>query len=352
MYLLILTCLTVREVHIELVPDTSTHSFVLAFLRFVNFYGIPSHVYSDDAKSFVAGCQIIEQALVYDEFKDHFHCYNVQHIKIPLYSAWVGATWERLIRTVKGCLYKTVGRSELTHFELLIVIRDVQAVINSRPLTYRSSKNNLEAITPNFFLKYNTNSHLLLRQSEDGQLWDRDPPSREAFASTLSARELWYENYLLSLREHCRDLHQKNWEHKICAGDVVLVKMPNKSRPYWLMGRVMELVVGHDNKVRSVKLKRGDGVVVHHSISHLYPLELSLTHNHRDAVNDNQDDTCVEVVDSESGESNLSNAKLINSDRVEPTQTVQGSDTGTQPKRAAAAACKTKICEWCADLAL
>ena len=28
-----------------------------------------------------------------------------------------------------------------------------------------------------------------------------------------------------------------------------------------------------------VKLKRGDGVVAHHSINQLYPLELSLTHN-------------------------------------------------------------------------
>ena len=32
-------------------------------------------------------------------------------------------------------------------------------------------------------------------------------------------------------------------------------------------------------KFGSVKLKRGDGVVTHHSINHLYPLELSLTHN-------------------------------------------------------------------------
>ena len=42
---------------------------------------------------------------------------------------------------------------------------------------------------------------------------------------------------------------------------------------------MLELVRGHDDKVRSVKLKRGDGVVIHHSINHLYPLELSLTHN-------------------------------------------------------------------------
>ena len=42
---------------------------------------------------------------------------------------------------------------------------------------------------------------------------------------------------------------------------------------------MLELVRGHDDKIRSVKLKRGDGVVTHHSINHLYPLELSLTHN-------------------------------------------------------------------------
>ena len=63
----------------------------------------------------------------------------------------------------------------------------------------------------------------------------------------------------------------------------MLVKLPNKPRPFWLLGRVLELVVGRDNKVRSVKLKRGDGQIQHHSIKHLYPLELSLTHSNIDS---------------------------------------------------------------------
>ena len=92
-------------------------------------------------------------------------------------------------------------------------------------------------------------------------------------------KELWYDSYLLSLRETCRDLHQINWNNKISVDDIVSVKLLNKSRPYWVLGHVLELVGGHDDKVRSVKLKRGDGVVTHHSINHLYPLELSLTHN-------------------------------------------------------------------------
>ena len=91
---------------------------------------------------------------------------------------------------------------------------------------------------------------------------------------------------MLSLCEYCRDLHQCNWVNKIKAGDVVLIKTPNKTRPYWLLGRVLERIAGYDNAVRSVKLKIGDGLVVHHSVNHLYPLELSLTHAYRDSVND------------------------------------------------------------------
>ena len=74
-----------------------------------------------------------------------------------------------------------------------------------------------------------------------------------------------------------------NWQNKIRAGEVVLVKLPNKPRPFWLLGCVLELVVGHDDKVRSVKLKRGDGQIQHHSIKHLCPLELSLTHSNIDS---------------------------------------------------------------------
>ena len=130
----------------------------------------------------------------------------------------------------------------------------------------------------------------MFRGSDEGYLWDQDPPSRDALAQTIALRdeifaefkEAWYQTYLLSLREHCRDLHQCKWQNKIKVGDVVLVKVPNKPRPYWLLGRVLELIVGHDNAVRSVKLKRGDRKVAHHSVNHLYPLQLTLTHTHRD----------------------------------------------------------------------
>ena len=388
MYLSIFTCLNVRAVHIEIVPDMTTHNFILAFLRFVNLYGVRSTLYSDNAWTFVAGVNILESAMVTDEFSKHFHNFNIKHIRIPAYTAWVGSTWERLIRTIKSCLYKTVGRSRLNYFELLTIIGDIQSAINFRPLTYRSSERDLEIITPNSFLKFNTNPFLLLRNSEDNQIWEVDPPTRKILLESLDHRneifnhfkEIWYDNYLLSLRGNYRQLHEHNWVNRVKAGDVVLIKLPNKPRPYWLLGRIQELIVGFDGKVRSVKVKRGDGQLVHHSINHLYPLELSLTHSHNDSYgisnaeseenlgfegSDNQSAVVNELPEGSSSEDSI---KASGENRIEISARDLGNivDTeldksmskdslandavGARPKRLAAKACVNKMQKWCQSL--
>ena len=149
MYMLIFTCLNIRSIYIELIPDMSSHSFILTLLRFTNIYGIPSYIYNDNARSFISGCNLVEEAFACSEFSENFQIYNIKHIRIPIYSTWVGSTWERLIRVVKSCLYKTVGRSRIKYFDLITIISDIQNAINSRPLTYRNSDSNLEVITLN-----------------------------------------------------------------------------------------------------------------------------------------------------------------------------------------------------------
>ena len=206
---------------------------------------------------------------------------------VPIYSAWVGSAWERLIRTMKNCLYKVVGRAKLTYYELLTSLSSIQLAINSRPLTYRSSSDKLEPITPNSFLRIHGNSSLILR--DNAEVWADD---QETLENTLVVQEeildkfkkLWYNDYLLSLREHSRNLYQSTWENRIKVGDVVLIKAINKPRPYWMMGKVIEIILGHDNKIRTVKVKQGNGALEYHSICNLYPLEVSVTHGGRDAT--------------------------------------------------------------------
>ena len=114
MHILLITCLNVRTVHT--VSARYVHSSVCScFIRFTNVYGISSNLYSDNAKSYVAGGKLLQKALVSDENGANFDVSDIRHVKIPPYSAWVGTTWERLIHTVKSCLYKSIGRAKLSY---------------------------------------------------------------------------------------------------------------------------------------------------------------------------------------------------------------------------------------------
>ena len=85
-YILIFTCMNVRACHIELIPEMNTNHFDLALIRFCNKYGIPSTIYSDNAKSFISGVHVLEKVFTSAEFRESFGIYNIQHIRIPLYS--------------------------------------------------------------------------------------------------------------------------------------------------------------------------------------------------------------------------------------------------------------------------
>ena len=80
MYLLIFPCLNICAVHLELVEDMTTKSFIQAFARFTNMYGIPSTLYSDNATPFVAGGQLLEDILISSEFQDKFRSRSIRHI--------------------------------------------------------------------------------------------------------------------------------------------------------------------------------------------------------------------------------------------------------------------------------
>ena len=288
MYLLIFTCLSIRAIHIELVPDMTTNQFVLALVRFVNLYGIPSHIYSDNDRSIIAGVNLVSKVFASNEFKEKFDKFNIKHIRIPMYSPWVGATWERMIKTLKCCLAKTLLRVVPSYFQLLTILSDIQLAINSRPLTYRCAQDaSLEIISPNIFIRPYASVNLLFRDVEES-LCGRPTPGRAEILDSIHIRdelfkdfrEVWYETYLLGMRQLYKDLHQVKFENRIRIDEVVLIKDTKKKRQHWLLGRVVELLPGSDGKVRAVRLWRGDRRYAVHSLNHLYPVELAVTHSH------------------------------------------------------------------------
>ena len=238
-YILIFTCFNTRAVHLEAVSSMSTAEFILAFVRFVNRYGIPLAIYSDNAKSFLQAGGLIQNLLSFSEFEEKFRTASISHKTIPVYAAWYGAVWERMIKTVKECFAKVIGRYTPSHSEFVTVLSDVQKVLNNRPLTFRSQENEVDIITPNHFLVGRPIPSLLfgdLNVDPEWEYYDEDYSS--VLCKTVEWRDSvfwdfkdkWLKEYLLSLREKDRASYCPSRVWKV--GEVALFKLPNKAKAY------------------------------------------------------------------------------------------------------------------------
>ena len=120
--------------------------------------------------------------------------------------------YERLVCLVKRSLRKAIGRICLTNEQLLKVLKEAEAVFNSRPLVYVGNViNSYVALTPSHFLSLN--SKMGLPAHENSDLLDNDYNPNETSAERLLVTwkrglkhldtfwEIWKNDYLLSLRE-------------------------------------------------------------------------------------------------------------------------------------------------------
>ncbi|GFX69839.1 integrase catalytic domain-containing protein [Trichonephila clavipes] len=94
--------------------------------------------------------------LIYIDWNEVSRYAEIQRIIwkfIPPTAAWWGSFWERLVRTVKELLRRTLGKVIFTYEELLTILCECEKVVNSRPLTYLSEDmQDLTPITPARFL--------------------------------------------------------------------------------------------------------------------------------------------------------------------------------------------------------
>ena len=196
----------------------------------------------------------------------------------------VGGVFERLVKFVKRCLKKAIGQARLTLDEISTVLTEIESVINSRPISYISSDDLEEPLTP---------SHLLTgrRLIDFPDHLCREPEEFESTPDVLSKRarylqekithfwKRWRQEYLTELRESHRYHHGKTIKpNPVTVGEVVLIHKDGTPRSFWKLGRVKELLVGPDGKPRGAILKvagKGQRTTLKRSLRLLYPLEVT-----------------------------------------------------------------------------
>ncbi|XP_064475828.1 uncharacterized protein LOC135389726 [Ornithodoros turicata] len=277
-YIALFTCATSRAVHLELVSDLTTKAFVMAFRRFISRRGVPSTVYSDNALTFKRAERDIRNLwnVIRNEEVQNFASEHRIHWKyIVERAAWWGGFWERMVRTVKQCLRRVLGRQCLTFEEMTTVLHEAEATVNSRPLTYLfTSPTEPSALTP---------AHLLIGRTLTAL--PSPPPStiRPSTAAELRKRwrhlqtvadqfwRRWRREYLLELKS----AHVARVDNPvgIKEGDVALLHEDKIPRHLWKLVRILELYKGRDGQVRSCVIKLPSGRITRRPVQLLFPLE-------------------------------------------------------------------------------
>ena len=278
-YIALFTCCVTRAIHLELVEDLSTSTFIRSFRRFTARRGTPSLINSDNAKTFKAAKKFLDKLFVDQQFLTFLHSRRIVWKFNLALSPWQGGHFERLVGSVKRTLRKVLGNAKLRHDEIHTVLVEIEGILNSRPLTYSYDEVGFDVLTP-FHLMYGRRLSQLTDFVDTGE--------QEEESSTLMNKRFlylvkkldhfwkrWRGEYLIDLRESHRCRSEETSDAKV--GDVVLIHEDNVKRNQWKMGLIDDLIQGKDGQIRGAKVRiisRGKPDFIDRPLQKLFPLEV------------------------------------------------------------------------------
>lgn len=254
-YLCLFICLASKAIHLELVSDMSAEAFILSLRRFVSRRGKPHSIFCDNGSNFKGANNEINRIIRSSraQVTDFASNEGFRFIHSPAYSPHFGGIWEAGVKSAKYHLKRVAGNASLTFEELTTLFVQIEAILNSRPLTPLSSDPiDPSPLTPGHFLigrpvsavpslpitAKRPNRYQLIEQLRQ-HFWDR---WRREFVAELQQRTKW-----------------KTRQRELQVGDLVILKEDNLPPLQWRLARIVKLFPGTDgiSRVADVLTPKG-----------------------------------------------------------------------------------------------
>ena len=262
-FVLLITCLSTRALHLEMACALDTDAFLMALRRFMGRRGKPKVIISDRGTNFIAGERELREGIEawnQSQITNYLSQHQIVWKWNPPAAPHMGGVWERLVASVKRALKVVLGNQCVSEDVLHTALVEVEYMLNGRPLTYISmDERDPEALTPNHFL-LGPSSADSGRVLPPGVFGDHDLLGRRRWRhSQVLANHLWKrwrKEYLPTL------LARQKWRNEtgnLQVGDVVLILDDSAPRGFWPLARVTEVYPGSDGRVRSADVKTSSG---------------------------------------------------------------------------------------------
>ena len=151
---------SVKAVHLKLVSDLKTEVFFTTLQRFIARCGKPLTIWSDHGTDFVGAAHELKELTkflkaqeVQNLISKFCSTQNIEWRFIPECAQHFGGLWEAAMKGVKIHMKHVVSNAKLTLEEYFTVLAQVEACLNSRPLTPLPCKGDtIEVLLPGHFL--------------------------------------------------------------------------------------------------------------------------------------------------------------------------------------------------------
>lgn len=280
-YIAIFVCLATKAIHLEVVSDMSTETFIAAFKRFTARRGPCTHMYSDNGTNFVGASNLlrkeIQQVVNNSTVQDKLASCGVQWHFIPPSAPHFGGLWEAGVKSMKYNLKRVIGDATLTFEELTTLMYQIEACLNSRPLCpLDDSINDTIALTP---------GHFLIGR----EIISPPDPITNDITTNLNSRwkivhkmkkdfwKSWASEYLCRLQQRYK---WKSQEENLKIGDLVIIKEDNINPSRWPLARITEVQPGKDGIVRVVTVQSKARQQMKRPITKVCPLPINRDEEH------------------------------------------------------------------------
>ncbi|XP_058840653.1 uncharacterized protein LOC131696123 [Topomyia yanbarensis] len=274
-FIAVFVCFATKATHLELVCDLSTDAFIAALRRFIARRGLPTEIHSDNGTNFKGAKTTLTEmhrlfSIKHNKEKLINECSSkgITWRFIPPRAPNFGGLWEAAVKTAKSSLVKTIGCRKLSYEDMVTVLYQIEANMNTRPLTPLSDDpTELDALTPGHFL---TGGPLLTLPDPQ---YTEIPTNRLRHYQQL--QQLIQHHWQRWRKEYLTELNQQ-WQKSgspvdIRVGQMVLLQEDGKPSVAWPLARIEAVQPGDDDIIRVATIKTRSGTYIR-PIRRLFPL--------------------------------------------------------------------------------
>ncbi|XP_024876999.1 uncharacterized protein LOC112457916 [Temnothorax curvispinosus] len=162
-YIALFVCFATKAIHLEATSKLTTAAFLATLRRFIGRRGRLQKLYSDNATNFVGTNRELKevyqfaQAQAKGRIGEVLSNENIEWKFIPPSLPHMGGLWEAGVKAYKHHLKRIMGSALFIFEELSTILIQIEACLNSRPLSPLSSDpTDLQPFTPAHFLMGDT----------------------------------------------------------------------------------------------------------------------------------------------------------------------------------------------------